>query len=234
MSVDWGGGFYILPPCHIWGSHLCWADGSPGTPVLMARGAARSGPVMAIPGSPGKVSGQPQAACWRFSRPRPSASSQPLLARVSWPASWLGASDWLWGGRGTRGPGLQAEGRTWSFSSDHHPPDEAPAPASVSVVFSLLLMQLHLISLQKREVQGYGVPSKTKWCRKGKHSAFRKDGFSLCSWVFGSDMKGAKQRAVGQGSCLGRPLGSTRALTLQCGPSLEAAPRPETGNCRCR
>lgn len=51
------GGFYILPHQHIWGSHLGWADGSLSTPVLMARGAARSGPVMAIPGSPGEGPG---------------------------------------------------------------------------------------------------------------------------------------------------------------------------------
>lgn len=50
------GGFHILPHCHIWGSHLCWADGSLSSPVLMARGAARSGPVMAIPGRPGEGS----------------------------------------------------------------------------------------------------------------------------------------------------------------------------------
>lgn len=70
------GGFHILPHCHIWGSHLCWADGSLSSPVLMARGAARSGPVMAIPGCPGEGCG---AACLLFSHPRPSTTSQSSL-----------------------------------------------------------------------------------------------------------------------------------------------------------
>lgn len=66
----------------------------------------------------------------------------------------------------------------WSDSSDCHPLDQALALASI-MVFSLPLMQLCLISLPKREVQGYGVTSKTKWCRKGRHSTFRKNCSSL-------------------------------------------------------
>lgn len=64
------GGFHILALRHIWGSHLCWADGSLSTPVLMARGAARSGPVMAIPGRPGKGLGLAPGSLMAFLPPQ--------------------------------------------------------------------------------------------------------------------------------------------------------------------
>lgn len=69
----------------------------------MARGAARGGPVMAVPGCPGKGLGPAPGSLLAFLPPQPSTTFRPLFAQVSWPASWLGASDWLWGGRGTRG-----------------------------------------------------------------------------------------------------------------------------------
>lgn len=66
--------------------------------------------------------------------------------------------------------GIQNGERTWPYSSGLHPLDKARAPASITVL--LLLMQLCLISLQKSEVRGYGVTSKTKWSRKGRHCTF--------------------------------------------------------------
>ena len=76
---------------------------------------------------------------------------------------------------GTRHP---ERGRMWSPSSERQSLEKALAPISITV-FPLLLMQLYLISLQKGEVQGYGVTSKTKRCRKGRHSTLRKNCFSL-------------------------------------------------------
>ena len=64
------GGSHILALRHIWGSHLCWADGPLSTPGLMARGAARSGPVMAIPGRPGKGLGLAPGSLTAFLLPQ--------------------------------------------------------------------------------------------------------------------------------------------------------------------
>lgn len=77
----WGWGLSHPAHCHIWGSHLCWADGSPSSPALMARGAARSGPVMAIPGCPGEElgAGPRQPACFHPTRSHAPAFAPPCL-----------------------------------------------------------------------------------------------------------------------------------------------------------
>lgn len=112
------GGFHILPHCHIWESHLCRADGSPSTPILMARGAARSGPGMAIPGHPGEGSGAGlrQPVCLSPS-PAHLPPFSPSLPRWSWPASWLGSSNCLKGDCGTRGLGHSEWGKDLALLS---------------------------------------------------------------------------------------------------------------------
>lgn len=93
---SWGWGLPHPARYHIWGSHLHLADGSPSSPALMARGAARSGPVMAIPGSPGEESGEgpKQPVCFPPGRPHtPLSLSLPKRTAVRRPGT---RGRWCW------------------------------------------------------------------------------------------------------------------------------------------
>lgn len=138
---SWGWGLPHPAHCHIWGSHLCWADGSLSSPALMARGAARSGPVMAIPGCPGEGSGvgPRQPACFYPTRGHAPPFALPCLGEQG--GGCLQTREVV----GLEGAGVGSGERTWSCSSCCHPLAKAPAFASI-IIFFLFLTQLSHLS----------------------------------------------------------------------------------------